>query len=367
MTELSGLLESHLFNLHFCTCDIDRIGSKQVVNRSESHLCLHIYLVEPKPPKYLVFPLREACIPQETETFGRLPAKLRIFDSNFVHNSVKRKSKGSINSDSSVLSTKIGGGAIALLDRPGSIGVSSTQFDNNFAPAGGAILVDNFKSLSFNISNFTRNEAILGGAIASLNTEVEMKVENTRFELNNAQQGGALFLEYFSRYGMSDMQERTRLLNSAVLPPSVLQLTNSSFLRNEALLGGGAVDVSGLLLKCFNCTFYANVVALKDGGLNGEGGAMRIRAAAAVLIEESKVKSCKAHSGGGVSLWSSILKSRSTDWSANHANDCGAAVAGKYNSFSGIGDSVAVDIERCKFIDNTANRAGKKSQLHCNL
>lgn len=287
-------------------------------------------------------------------------ATIHITESKFDHNVVGKGKEFIFQQDSALPSTRIGGGAVALEGWPCYLYCEKALFIRNGAAAGGAILLEDSRRLDALNSTFKNNTAVLGGAVAILNTEVELNVDEVLFSHNRAIEGGALFVEWFSRVGEDEILRRKRLLSSFVFPESVLNLTKVDFALNHAVLGGGALDVAGLVLRCYQCNFTANKVTSKGGTLNGKGGGLRIRNAAAVVLEEVVMEACNADFGGAIYLSDGLLLAQKSKWYKNRANDSGGAIAGEYKVSTGIGKVASVEFYDCDFKDNSVGSAGDR-------
>lgn len=298
---------------------------------------------------------------QTPEFERKATAVVQVVNSQFQHNRAGLPRTFALHKDSPLTSNRIGGGAVGLEGQFSQFICEDTYFYNNFAMAGGAILLENAVLLRLTRSKFVDHRAVLGGAIAALNAEIKMHVDSTEFENNIARKGGAVLLEWFSTVGTDDTLQRKDLLGSTLFPDSVIRFEEVRFIENHAYEAGGAIDISGLVLRCYKCSFPRNTIKAKTGSSTGEGGAMRIRDAAAVVLEHTKIESCRGEVGGGVYLKDSFLVAKNSSWIGNHADNAGGAIAGDYMDSSPLGKSATVDLLDCNFTNNTVGRAGMLS------
>lgn len=275
---------------------------------------------------------------------------LRIVNSLLKHNTAGGDEDFSRKKDASLSSTKTGGGAIFFEGPFGQLSCARTEFDSNTGAAGGAVLLENMESFSIFQSNFTSHKAIVGGAIAILNTQIQMAGSGVRFINNKAVKGGALYLEWPHTVGRDDILEQKRLLSSTVFPDSVITFKNAVFLKNWASLEGGAVDVLGFVMSCAHCKFMSNQA--------GQGGGMKIAESAAVVLSNSLMKACNAQHGGAIQIRDGLLLGKETDWIENQATSTGGAIDGEYTTGFSIGDAESVELIDCTFTENFAGSAG---------
>lgn len=278
-----------------------------------------------------------------------------VAESQFKYNQVGASRKFGVRDSFLLSSSKVGGGAISLQGRPSQLICTNTIFDNNSAAAGGAILLEDVDSFDLIRSNLTNHKAILGGAIAVLNTRLKMAALDVLFTNNKASQGGAIFLEWLNRIGIKDAQKRKRILNSTVFPDSMINLHNVDFLRNKAGLGGGAINIAGLILSCSQCKFVSNSAVSRD---QGEGGGILMTDAAAVVLNGTEMSSCKATTGGAIAVRGGILLGKKSWWTANYAKDTGGAISGVYTPSFALGTEASMEFIDCRFFENKVGRAG---------
>lgn len=295
---------------------------------------------------------------QTTKFLTEARTVIHVLHSQFRYNKVGLSEAFTPSKDSSLASSRIGGGAVGLEGPFSQFICEDSYFYNNFAAAGGAILLEDADLLKVSRSEFVGQRSVLGGAIAALNSKIKMQVINTDFKENVARKGGAVFLEWFSRLGRDDTLVRKYLLDSIVFPDSVLQFRHVSFVENHAYEAGGALDLSGLVFRCHFCVFERNMVKTALGSPAGEGGAIRIRDAAAMVLDHNLIKSCSGKAGGGVFLKGSILIAKSSSWIGNHAENVGGAIFGDYADSSPVGNITAIELLDSHFINNTVGRAG---------
>lgn len=283
-------------------------------------------------------------------------AEIRMVKSYFKSNRAGGDEDFISNDDASLSSTRAGGGAISFEGQPGRLICEDSTFYNNSGASGGAILLGNVEFLKLVRSTFTDHEAILGGALAVLNTNIKMELSEVMFTTNKAIRGGAVYLERLRRVGKDDALEQKRLLKSTVFPDSVIEFKRVTFLGNWAFLEGGAVDVLGLVLSFSDCKFTSNSAV--------EGGGLRITDAAAVVLTNTIMKSCRAEHGGAIHIEDGLLLGIKSAWIENHALHTGSAIDGEYSAASSIGNAASVELIDCNFTRNSVGHAGNPIFLY---
>lgn len=231
--------------------------------------------------------------------------------------------------------------------KDGELGIVNSLFDSNTAnQAGGAIYMDSNSLIKTYNSQFNRNTAKNGGAIRSLNIEVN----KTDFNENRANYRGG-----------------------AILPYGEANIYDSTFYKNTAHFQGGAV-YSGLtkkVTKVYNSIFDANGVTGYGGG-NYYGGALFD----ADLIESCRFTNNYAWSGGAIYQWHDHnyyrLSINNSVFENNSAWGTGGAVYAHYGGniyYSNFTNNIAGDVGgaiggwnqipyKCVFINNTAKKGG---------
>eukprot|EP00210_Caulerpa_lentillifera_P005465 g5226.t1 len=116
----------------------------------------------------------------------------------------------------------------------GEVHIRNTHFIQN---TGGCIFANNSK-LTLRNSDFDQNTAINGAAVSMISDRKfsQVNIRKCSFRSNTAEDGGALFLNGSGH----------------------LNLSNNTFLFNEASGNGGAIYLNGLSINITNCTFMQN-------------------------------------------------------------------------------------------------------------
>ena len=219
---------------------------------------------------------------------------------------------GTFNSNQASSTLTGRGGAIFGISGRGTIDITGATFTNNFAmgvqEGGGAIYDEGPSMINISDSTFTNNAApeANGGAVYLKNATSETVIHNTLFELNQAPNGngGAIFGASGAK---TEITESTFLENSALEgggifnsspDNSVLTIIDTTFEMNDAShvasvtpRGGGAISNDGKVL-IFRSTFLLNTA------LDGSGGALHNNDT--VVIVNSTFVQNNAEMGGAI-------------------------------------------------------------------
>lgn len=250
-----------------------------------------------------------------------------------------------------------GGGALSFAGEESSLTCKYSLFSGNMAGSGGAILGSDSAQLTISDSDMSKNLATLGGAVAFRDV-VNSTLLNNTLKNNFGHQGGAVYAigsGFFYTYEI----ERTKKAIQRTDHQFVLKILDSNFTRNDALLGGGALHVSGITLLCSDSKFDSNLVNRDSQELGGQGGGLRLQSGAAVHLRNSEIKSCEAQLGGGISMEGAILIGHDLKFNENYASDVGGAIAAVYGSDFRSNDPVLGECHGCSFTSNHVERAGK--------
>lgn len=251
-----------------------------------------------------------------------------------------------------------GGGALFISGEGSRFTCTSSSFSANTAGTGGAIFGGDSAKLSIRDSDMSGNVATLGGAAAFKNVDQARLVNNT-FKSNAGNQGGAVYVVgsgFFYSYEI----EKTK---QAVRTPGHqfdIEILDSDFVGNDAFQGGGALIVTGASLLCIDTFFESNFVYKVSKELSGEGGGLLLQQAAVALLKNSEIKSCEAHSGGGMFIEDAIVISHNLKFNSNYASDVGSAIAAVYKVDFRTNDPVIAEFYNCSFTGNEVGRAGKE-------
>lgn len=254
----------------------------------------------------------------------------------------------------------LGGGGISLADNVSSTNgvslfVDGTEFTNNVSAGLGGAVSLYLEAADIRDATFVGNSAAstdIGGAIFA---NGDLTVENSRFENNNAQAGGAIALQ---GNGTSSINRTTFRSNNATSDGGAIRLaeehkltlSNSTLYENTAQNDGGAIRVAGDSPSAFtliNSTVSQNIAV-------GNGGGLSIDTAGTIAIESATIANNTAlNRGGGLSTESgtapTIRRSIIADNMADIANQdvFGDIVSGGNNLIadrSGTSGYVASDL-----------------------
>jgi predicted outer membrane repeat protein len=202
------------------------------------------------------------------EEGGRLSVLSSILENN---NAVALSANSSISNKNSPkdINTSRGG---AIFSGPNSFTeVQYSEFRSNQASAGGAIFAAENSMVRLTHCDFWGNFAtIRGGAVAITDTsgtaEVTMKV--CTFVQNEADDGGAIYSggnQSTLSVSSSHFSKNVALNGGALDYSGLVDVSDSSFINNEALNWGGAINAGIAGIANIRRTMFANNVAMSNG------------------------------------------------------------------------------------------------------
>ena len=261
-------------------------------------------------------------------------AKASISGCNFKHN----------------IATYVGGAAILNAN----VTVSNSNFTDNIAhTAGGAISIANADgNLTFIDCNFTSNQAI--GSSTSAGAIYlyagSLTISNCDFTSNNANNGGAIRI---SRLGVNTQISGSNFTNNnatsghggAIYTDSPLDISDSNLDGNNATVGGGALYLSGNVIKSNinDCNFTANTACINGGAIFIDGNNVTV-------INSKFTKNIATENGGAIYVAKNNAIITGCEFKENKAKN-GSAIY--------IRDNVAsATITDCNFTDNVAAEHG---------
>jgi predicted outer membrane repeat protein len=175
-------------------------------------------------------------------------------------------------------SCTISGGAI-LVGESSDLVVFETTFTGNTAYEGGAVAFiggnDAFSEVTLAVkgSNFTANQATVGGAIAST-ADTAVSLSGLLLADNKATSGGALYIlgSVASKNNMFT-NNSAQSQGGAIVggPASNLTLVNTTCSNNKCSTNGGCIYTTSTLV-CKNCTVTGNEAVLNGGALYTDFG-----------------------------------------------------------------------------------------------
>jgi hypothetical protein len=194
------------------------------------------------------------------------------------------------------------GGSISLSGAANVILIGCTLKDNAATSNGGAVYMASSSNLTVLASRFESNTALLGGAVAVADNATLYVSSHSTFEANSAENGGGLSAQgaYASLFDSTFKQ-------NAVHSSSVLNLAE----------GGGMVISSDAVIQ--RCVFDGNTVTSKK---NSYGGAISHNSHSQLQITESTFARNEALFGGAVSLKHSVkVTVKDSAFDGNRARD----------------------------------------------
>ena len=248
---------------------------------------------------------------------------LHVTDCVFKDNSAK------------VIGGAIVGGLEAILEINGSC------FSNNSARSGGAISVQEQVNLSLTNCRLEYNFASeIGGSISACPNHVILRIRETNFTGNSAQDGGALIVRitdcHIVRcvFNYNTAQNLGGALYIALKSP--VQVENTNFTNNNAIDAGAIYIDSNSKLQANMCNFWKNLA-------KRAGGAIVLKGYSSAVIETCHFLSNHAVDGGAVNVNDpenfSVI---STSFLRNVASDHGGAVAITYGANVMINNIICV-------------------------
>ena len=284
----------------------------------------------------------------------------------------------SIDNYTFINNTAVSGGAIYVGPGSGNCTIKNSVFIGNNATAnGGAIDWYAHEGLVYN-SNFTNNNALNGGAIYVDSTSGHINITKSGFISNNAaENGGAINLVASSVVVDNSRFTLNTASNGGALYVGGEGKTNyvysSVFNSNIAKGGrGGAINWVASSGRIFDSNFTSNIA--DHGGAVYMGGNSSNSSISHVIFENNTA----LHNGGAISWNSTGGNLTHTQFISNYAGEFGAALCRETNSKGGFGynntfiannagisgaalawlGSEHIEIINYTFINNTAGVSG---------
>ncbi|MBK6930226.1 MAG: right-handed parallel beta-helix repeat-containing protein [Saprospirales bacterium] len=163
--------------------------------------------------------------------------------------------------------------------------VDSCHFEGNLARFGAGIFCqDDYTALTVRRSAFVNNSAEDNGGGINIGAGIVFNLENSRFEVNTADRGGALEIAEDS------------------LDLTVANITNCVFQDNFALTQGAAFNLSNAVVNITNCLVIknTNIGSGAGGGISNNASAGKT---ASVKIVNSTFADNTAVIGAGIAQW----------------------------------------------------------------
>lgn len=255
-----------------------------------------------------------------------------------------------------------GGGALSLEGNRIIVNMTTIDFVGNTAGQGGAMKIDYPGDVQLASCTFLRNSANVGGAVALHSVHGFLEFVDTTFSYNTADKGGALYFVRSTKPTTKDVNDEISNLDS-YFKIIKIRLRHTNFHNNQACIGGGALDVSGLPVLCDPCLFDSNKVSSTEHKPMSHGGGLRIRLGAVVFMQNSLVSHSSAGIGGGAYIHNAVLISVNTQWAGNHAVDVGGAIAADYSAAFNTESSRVFELRYCRIEGNSAGWGGMQIWL----
>ena len=162
---------------------------------------------------------------------------------------------------------RIQGGAIDITR--GVLNISKSDFINNVAPIGGAIVLRSSFAF-FQMNNFIENKAITFGGSVHLESGIIFSDNNTFMNNSGKSGGGAINVIYSTLISFNDCYSKNAgIINGGALSAlrSTVACSDCIFYKNNVLGNGGAVFVSKGTFNSLKSTYEANFASLSGGAL----------------------------------------------------------------------------------------------------
>lgn len=176
-----------------------------------------------------------------------------------------------------------------------TFGIRATE--NTATNGGGAIDIER-TTLTIGNGNFSKNQAINGGAIHIWNEGELVSIERSKFTNNSVKQNGGSI-------AASSVREKI----------FTLKLDDVTFDRSVSSGGGGAIYLSLANLNCVNCSFERCSSFTDGGALWATGERFNYK----VSLRKSSLRQCKSESGGGIFVNGTKLDVHNTKLTSNKA------------------------------------------------
>ena len=176
---------------------------------------------------------------------------------------------------------------------------------------------------------------------ALLLTQTNTNIERCSFLSNTAGTLTYVAAPYYSR--------QFRVGGALHVTSSNLSISNSQFDSNEAERGGAIYIETGRNISITDCTFVNNKAVIAQSYLYADGGALYVNSGSAVVFHNSTFISNTAGGGGGaVSLYDAVLHDHQNIFHGNRAQQGGAIEA----------SHSMITIDSSSYSNNTAYFAG---------
>ncbi|GMH41758.1 hypothetical protein BSKO_09668 [Bryopsis sp. KO-2023] len=230
------------------------------------------------------------------------------------------------------------GGAVHSID--GDVELSGCEFLSNQGTDGGAVCFEVSKKgkaeLKVADSEFRSNSADVSGGALSLNGTMDVIMNGTKFDGNNAQSGGAVHVN----------------------GEGTIEIEKAEFVANSAAVEGGAVKVVSVENATFSLALIASTISgssAKDGGGLHAEGPLQLELKNDVDILENSAE----NQGGG--LWmeaGASLTGEDIRFARNQAEDGGAIYFQSEGEGVDSSEKEAVTLKKAKFSSNSAEGYG---------
>eukprot|EP01117_Protostelium_nocturnum_P014861 TRINITY_DN5701_c0_g1_i1.p1 TRINITY_DN5701_c0_g1~~TRINITY_DN5701_c0_g1_i1.p1 ORF type:complete len:2449 (-),score=807.95 TRINITY_DN5701_c0_g1_i1:2-7348(-) len=237
----------------------------------------------------------------------------------------------------------VAGGAIVIQGRVVTLDIDNVVLERNDGKfQGGGLLAlssSSIGSILIDSTSFKNNSGIFGcGASFFGNIIREMRLNDTQFQLNNAQQGGGLFLDT----ARADIQSNSM--------PNI-SIVSSTFTSNSAILAGGGIYMAGTL-----GIVSMKRISLLSNAANGRGGGMFISGTAQSLNLEQITGTSNVGIQGGAVFLSTIQEKGTSTISSSTFKLNNASIGGSFYIES-PGPS-SIEISGTVFDSNTVKESG---------
>jgi len=223
------------------------------------------------------------------------------------------------------------GGAIS--NSNGNVFINNSNFIDNSASDGGAIITSSSNSGNLNINNsiFTNNTGkSAGGAIYAYSNDY-LEINNSLFINNKIENGtyggGAIYTVSDMLINNSNFINNTATNNGGaiyVVDLSKISIINSNFINNTADSGGAIFALNEINMSIDNCSFSNNNAV--------DGGSITSYIQNDIKVINSNFINNTARSGGAIyNTWGSYLNITNSNFISNNADNRGGAILNSAN------------------------------------
>jgi len=215
----------------------------------------------------------------------------------------------------------------------GSFTIQNLTLTNGDATTGdgGAILVEGTSTLNVYTTTFSNNTARYGGAIEVNDSNANVLIEDSTFNLNTSTSGsdpggGAIRVNSANTVTINDTTFDTNTANrrggGISVSGGTVNINRSAFIDNQTTNSTGAgLFVDNGITNIYNSTFSGNTSASTGGGISVENGTVVVRNSTIVDNTATNGGGTRIFGSGSIDFQNSIVANNSPNNCANNSND----------------------------------------------